>query len=116
MDILFYCSRASCALCSPPTALCIDGVHGGKVVADDPLCSLHDPLQRLPLSLCGVAITHCDATGEDAFHESSVGHGEGLTTQSSLFQQPDKVQPLQGPFDGFHCVFSSAEAFCDVKA
>lgn len=87
-------------------ALCGDGV---------PLCSLGDPPQRRPLSRCGVAKPQCDAA-EGLFHRSSVGHCEGLTAESGLFQQPDKVQPLLGPFYWFLCVFSPAEALCDVKA
>lgn len=103
------------ALCSPPAVLCADGTPKGTVAADNPLCSLGDPPQRLPLSRCGVAKPQCDAA-EGLFHRSPVGHCEGLTAESGLFQQPDKVQPQLGPLYWFLCVFSPAEALCDVKA
>lgn len=76
-------------------------VHGREVRADDPLCSFDDPLQLLLLSQGGVTVPHCDAAGEDAFNESSVGLGEGLAFK------PDKVESLLGCLHCSKCVLPS---------
>ena len=41
-----------------------------------------DELQRFPLSQCYMTRPHCD----DAFNDSSVGFGQGLTSDSSFIQ------------------------------
>ena len=72
--------------------LCVVCVHGGKVRANDSLCSFNDLLKRFPLSLGGVSKLHSDNAGETTLTESSVGLDEGLTSESSLLQQPDDVK------------------------
>lgn len=88
------------SLCSFLTALCIDCIHGGEFRSDNPLCSLYDSLQSLPLCLCGVSIPHRDACGEDALYQSFVDLGERATVQTSFSEQPDEVQSL---LCFFHC-------------
>lgn len=53
----------------------------------DPICSLYDSLQILPLCLCGVLIPDSDVCGEDAPYQSSVGMDERVMVQafSGLF-------------------------------
>ena len=51
------------------------GVHGGKCVPVNPLCSLYDPLERPPLCLCGIPIADSDTRG--ALNQSTVFQGEG---------------------------------------
>lgn len=82
------------ALFFPPAVLCVECVHGAEVRADDSLCRFDDSLKRFPLSLGCVSKPHSDTAGGNALRESSVGLGEGLTTECGLVQQPDEVDPL----------------------
>ena len=84
------------ALCSPPTALCVDCVHGREIRSNDSVCCFHNSLEQFPLCLVSVSV----GAGEDIFHKSSVGHIEGLRTESGLLQHPNEIQTLLG---SFHC-------------